>query len=131
MMSILRFEFAFDPVYRLAAAPFGVTGRTAMVLVDPGAGTLSARFGPWRVQTSLDNIDNAEVTGPFRRITTIGPARLSFADRGLTFATNARCGVCLSFAAPVAGMEPTGRLRHPNLTVTVADAPGLVAALRR
>jgi hypothetical protein len=36
----------------------------------------------------------------------------------------------VSFADPVSGMEPTGRLRHPNLTVTVADPDGLAAALR-
>jgi len=29
----------------------------------------------------------------------------------------------------VTGLEPTGRLRHPGLTVTVADVHGLAEAL--
>jgi hypothetical protein len=128
-MSALRFGFAFDPLYRLAGLPFGVTASTALVVVDPDRGTLLARFGPWRVETSLANVTGVELAGPYRRITTIGPARLSFADRGLTFATNNRRGVCVSFADPAPGIEPTGRLRHPNLTVTVADPDGLAAAL--
>jgi len=130
-MGTLRFGFAFDPLYRLAGLPFGVTASTAEVVVDHDRGMLSARFGLWRVRTSLTNVTGVELAGPYRRVTTIGPARLSFADRGLTFATNNRRGVCLTFADPVAGIEPTGRLlRHPNLTVTVADPEGLAAALR-
>jgi hypothetical protein len=129
-MSALRFGFAFDPIYRLAGLPFAITPGTAVVRVNPADGTLFVRFGPWRVETSLANVTGVELAGPYRRITTIGPARLSFADRGLTFATNNRRGVCVSFADPVSGIEPTGRLRHPNLTVTVADPDGLAAALR-
>jgi hypothetical protein len=126
-VGVQRFGFAFDALFRAAALPFGVTPSTAVVVLDNGA--FRARFGPWRVSTPLANIVAAEVTGPYRRIKTAGPARLSFSDRGLTFATNSRRGVCLTFAQPVAGLEPTGRLRHPNLTVTVADPAGLVAAL--
>jgi len=37
--------------------------------------------------------------------------------------------VCICFREPVTGLDPTGRLRHPGLTVTVADVDGLVAAL--
>jgi hypothetical protein len=60
---------------------------------------------------------------------TIGPAHLSFTDRGLTMATNGDRGVCIRFREPVAGIEPTGRIRHPGLTVTVADCDGLLARL--
>lgn len=130
-MSAHQFGFAFDPSYRVAALAFGISPRTAVVVVDAGQRTLVARFGPWQVCTALDNITGTQLSGPFQRIKTIGPARLSISDRGLTFATNPRHGLCLSFADPVPGLEPTGRLRHPNLTVTVADPDGLAVALRR
>jgi hypothetical protein len=37
----------------------------------------------------------------------------------------------VSFVEPVPAIEPTGRLRHPGATVTVADPDALAAALRR
>lgn len=123
------FEFRFEPTYRAAALAFGVTPRTAEVTV--GDDTVAARFGPWRVRTPLSNVADVEITGPFSLVKTIGPAHLSLADRGLTFATNRQRGVCLRFRDPVAGMEPTGRLRHPGLTVTVADCDGLAQLLRQ
>jgi hypothetical protein len=94
-----------------------------------GEGELRARFGPWRVRTALDNIVGTTPTGPYTFIKTGGPARLSFSDHGLTFATNGERGLCIQFAEPVTGLDPTGRLKHPGLTVTVADIPGLAAAL--
>ena len=30
-------------------------------------------------------------------------------------------GVCIRFAEPVRGMDPMGKIRHPGLTVTVAE----------
>lgn len=95
------------------------------------ATTLLARFGPWVVRTPLTNVVDATVSGPYATAKTIGPAHLSFSDQGLTFATNGDRGVCLSFEQPVAGMDPLGLLRHPGLTVTVADPEALVDALRR
>jgi len=88
-----------------------------------------ARYGFWRLETEVANIAGTEVTGPYRLLTTIGPARLSLADRGLTFASNRRRGLCVRFHRPVAGLEPTGRLRHRGLTVTVADVDALAGAL--
>lgn len=122
------FPFAFDPRYRAAALLLGVRPSTARVTV--GGGVLDARFGPWHVTTPLANVAGAEVSGPYSLLKTVGPAHLSFADRGLTFATNGERGVCIRFHEPVRGIEPTGRLRHPGLTVTVADCDGLLAALR-
>ena len=52
----------------------------------------------------------------------VGP---SLADRGVTFATNSRRGLCVSFVEPVHGIEPTGVLRHPAATVTVFVWPGV------
>jgi hypothetical protein len=124
-----RFAFKFDPGYRRAARPFGVTPDRAWV--DVTVGELSARFGPWRVHTPLENVTGAEITGPYKFAKTAGPARLGITDRGLTFATNGDRGVCISFASPVRGIDPFGLIRHPELTVTVADVQGLASLLAR
>ena len=123
-----KFLFRFTRTYRLAGLPFGVTPGTSGVVLSNGE--LTARFGPWRVRTGLDNVASAEPTGPFRLLKSAGPGRLSLSDLGLTFATNPDQGVCIRFHRPVAGIEPTGLLRHPGLTVTVADCDALIAALR-
>jgi hypothetical protein len=122
-----RFAFRFDPRYRRAARPFGITPDNAWVEVDQGR--LSARFGPWHMSTPLGNVKGVEVTGPYRFVKTAGPARLGITDRGLTFATNGDRGACISFVTSVRGIEPLGVLRHPELTVTVDDVDGLVRAL--
>lgn len=122
-----RFGFAFDPKMAVAALPFGVTPLTARVEVVDGE--LHARFGPWSVHTSLDNIESAEVTGPYSWPKVIGPPHLSFRDRGVTFATNADRGVCIRFREPVTALLPGGLLRHPGLTVTVDRPEELVAVL--
>ena len=83
------------------------------------------------VRTPLSNVAWVEVTGPYRWWKVIGPARGSFADRGLTFATTTRGGVCLGFHEPVPGIEPSGRVLHPGLTVTVADPEAVAAEIRR
>ena len=51
-------------------------------------------------------------------------------DRGLTFAGTDRAGVCISFRDPVRGVEPFGFVRHPALTVTVAEPDALIEVLR-
>ena len=60
------------------------------------------------------------MTGPYRWYRAIGP-RLSLADHGLTFGTSAARGVCLLLREPVPGIDPLGVIRHPGLTLTVAD----------
>ena len=126
-MSSDRIPFAFDARYRVAARPFGVTPRSAYVELDDDR--FLARFGPWVVDTPRSNLRSAGVTGPYGLLRTIGPAHLSAADRGLTFATNGRAGVCLQFHEPVAGIDPVGLIRHPGLTVTVEDPEALAAEL--
>lgn len=124
-----RFAFAFDPAYRMASIMFGVTPNRAWVQV--GGEHLEVSFGPWRVRTPLDNLVGVQTSGDYQWFKTMGPARLSLADHGLTFATNRNQGVCIRFAEPVAGIDPMGTIRHPGLTVTVADPRGLVDALRQ
>lgn len=123
---IERFDFAFDHIFELVARPLGIGPDSAWVEV--GEGVLSVRFGRWVVQTDLDNVESAVLTGPYSLPKVIGPPHLSFRDRGITFATNAQRGVCIHFREPVRGFEPTGRFHAPALTVTVEDAEGLVAA---
>jgi hypothetical protein len=122
-----RFTFRFTPGYQRAARPFGITPATAEAVVD--ATRLAVRFGPWRLSTPLKNIACVEVTGPYAFWKTAGPARLAVTDRGLTFATNSERGVLVSFHRPVAAIEPTGLLRHPELTLTVSDIDGLIRRL--
>ena len=107
---------------------FGIGVATAWV--DVGDRMLDARFGPWRVFTPVANISHVAVTGPYAFWKTAGPARLAITDRGLTFATNGDRGVLISFRTPVRGLDPLGVLRHPELTVTIADVDGLAELLR-
>jgi hypothetical protein len=123
-----RFEFAWADSYRRPARLFGITPTNAWVEV--GDTELDARFGAWRVKTPLSNIDDVEVTGPYRFFKTAGPARLAITDRGLTFASNGQRGVRISFREPVRGLIRSGVLRHPELTVTVADVDGLARRLQ-
>lgn len=122
-----RLPFAFAPAYRLPALALGITPRTAWVDVDEER--LYVRFGPWSLRTSRRNIASVEVTGGFAFLKTAGPPHLSLADRGITFATNGAEAVCLAFHEPVRGIEPTGLLRHPGATLTVADPATLYAIL--
>jgi hypothetical protein len=121
------FPFRFAAAYRLPALLFGVTPRTAEVCVDDVM--LRITFGLWRVRTPLTNVVSTTHTGPFSLIKTIGPAHLSFADRGLTCATNSKQGLCIRFAKPVRGIDPLGLVRHPAVTVTVNDCDGLAQTL--
>jgi hypothetical protein len=121
------FDFRFVAPFFAAGVPLGITPWTTGV--ELAYGELAVRFGPWRVQTQLSNVRSAEPSGPYRYAKTVGPAHLSFVDHGLTFATNRDLGLCIRFGEPVTGIEPFGRIRHPALTVTVADVQGLQAAL--
>ena len=122
-----RFGFAFEPRMAPFAAAVGVTPFTAHVEVTKGE--LRIRFGPWSLRTPVANVEAATVTGPYAFPQVVGPPRLSLADRGVTFATTTRRGVCLRFREPVAAALPFGLLRHPALTVTVDRPEELAAAL--
>lgn len=123
------FEFAFTRAYRLPALLFGVTPATARLALDEDR--LRVRFGPWRLDTPRDNVAGWEETGGFAFLKTAGPAHLSLADRGVTFATNPDRAVCVRFHEPVKVLDPTGRLRHPAVTMTVAEPDLLITELAR
>jgi hypothetical protein len=113
--------FPFEVDYPLAHVGrlFGVQPERARLELTRDE--LSAIFGMWRVDTPLSNIEQMEVSGPYNLVKVIGPARLSLADGGLTFATNPSRGLCLVFREPVAGLLPLPWVRHGSLTVTVAE----------
>jgi len=130
-VAISRYPFAFTLAYRLAALAFGITPGRAVVLVDEDAHVFTARFGWWQVRTALENVAATELSGPYRVLKTIGAAHVSLVDRGLTMASNPHRGLCIRFHEPVPGIAPTGLVRHPALTATVADCNGLAATLAR
>ncbi len=90
---------------------------------------LTVLFGRWSLTTPVSNIADVAVTGPYTWWKVAGPAHLSMADRGVTFATTDERGVCISFVEPVRALDPLGVITHPNCTVTVADVDGFVEAL--
>ena len=123
----VRFAFLFDPVFLALGAPVGVLPQTTSVELD--GDELRVRFGPWSLRTPRDNIAGAEVTGPYKLWRVAGGPHLSFKDRGVTFATNARQGACVRFHEPVTGLLPWGLLRHPAATLTVTNPTDLVRRL--
>jgi hypothetical protein len=121
------FPYAVDLKLAPFWAPFGVRPSKDGVKLTEDA-RFVATFGFLKVETPLDNIDDAHVTTGYRWWTAAG-ARLSFADDGLTFGTNVAGGVCVHFRERVrSALRPSG---HSALTVTVADLDGLTEALRR
>jgi hypothetical protein len=125
----MRFDFRFAPSYRPVALVLGVTPRTAYVdLTDAG---LAVYFGLWRLCTPLTNLEGVERSGGFSYLKSAGPPHFSFADHGITFATNGDDAVCVRFREPVKLLDPTGRIRHPGATLTVADPAAFEAELHR
>ncbi|WP_353951696.1 hypothetical protein V6K52_19045 [Knoellia sp. S7-12] len=122
-----RFEFAFAPAYRLPGLLFGIRPGTAHVTVTDDE--LQVRFGLWSLVTPRANIATTEISRDFSWLKTAGPPHLSFADRGVTFATNGERALCVRFLEPVAGIDPTRTIRHPGATLTVADPESLQRAL--
>jgi hypothetical protein len=97
--------------------------------VEVDSRNFEARFGPWHLSTTIANITDVAITGPYRFVKTAGPARLAITDRGLTFATNGDRGVLISFRVPVQGLDPLGVIRHPELTVTLVDVDQFASRL--
>lgn len=121
------FEFAFESRMRPFSLLAGVTPGNARVELDDRH--LTVRFGRWTLRTPLANVANAQITGPYTWWKVAGPAHLSLADGGITFATTTAGGACLSFHEPVPALVPGSAIRHPAATVTVSDPRALAAAL--
>jgi len=120
-----HFPYRYDPRLAPMWLPFRAFPGTQGVTVTED-GRLVARYGPFRVDAPLSIVQDAHITGPYRWWTAVG-ARLSMADDGLTFGTNADTGVCIHFEPPI--HRVVGLRDHSALTVTVADTQGLIAAI--
>ena len=101
-------------------ATFKALGASVLVYAETTGSVQS------RIDAPLSQIQGAHVTGPYRWWTAVG-ARLSLADDGLTFGTNATQGVCIHFEPRI--HRVLGLRDHSALNVTVEDCEGLVAAL--
>ncbi len=119
------FRFADPPAWAKAPlAALGVSDRDGVAVSDD---TITATYGRFQLSAARSQIAGAESTGPYRSLMSVG-LRLSLRDDGITFGTSGASGVCIRFDPPVpkvVGWRPT----HSGLTVTVADAAGLVTAL--
>ena len=121
------FEFAFESRLKPLSLVAGVTPGNARVELDDEH--LTVRFGRWTLRTPLANVAGTERTGPYTWWKVAGPAHLSLADGGITFATTTAAGVCVAFHEPVPALVPGSMVRHPAATITVADPQALIAAL--
>jgi len=122
-----RFPFAFDPRFQRLLGLLGIRPSNSEVVLTDTAFT--ARFGRFRAHTPVTNLKDVQITHDYRWFKAIGP-RGSAADRGASFGSNTRAGVCVCFHEPITALMGRWQ-RHPALTVTVADPGGLAAAIRR
>jgi hypothetical protein len=109
----LRFAFAVDPRIAPVARLIGVTPEQAAVEVDEGE--LRVRFGPWSLQTPVDNVAAA------------GDALVPLGWP--TFTTRLGGAVRIQFKERVRGPLPFGLLPTRSVTVTVEDPQKLLDAL--
>lgn len=121
------FEFDFDAKFMAPLVAFGATPMSSGVTLSDD-GRLIARFGFTTMETEVSNITGIELSGPYRALKAIG-IRLSLTDRGLTFGSNTREGVCIKFATPVTASPPWGTIKHPGLTLTLKDRDRFAAAI--
>lgn len=108
-------------------ALIGVKPSNSEVVID--GDEMRVRFGRWKLRTPVRNVVGFETSGPYKWYRAIG-ARGSFKDRGLTFGSTTRGGICVRFAEPISALVPGDMMPHPGMTVTVTDVEGLAAALR-
>ena len=115
----IRLQRALWPILLL----FGVRRGSAFVNID--GDRVEARFGFYGAETTLANIKNWDLTGPYRWWSAVG-VRATLGKRELTFGGSAHGGLCLHFREPVR----IARLSIADLYLTVDDLEGLGAALR-
>ncbi len=119
--------FAFAPKYQPALALLGIRPDNSMVTTsDEG---FEARFGHLSVKTPWSNVKGTQITRNYTAIKAIGP-RGSFKDRGATFGSNLDAGLCVCFHKGVTALAGP-LVKHPGLTVTVADVEGLQAEIEK
>ena len=123
-MSHQFFPYELDRRWKPVFVALGL-GRDDGVYVGDDR-SLRITFGRVGIDTTLDNVDHTQITGPHRWYTAVG-LRLSFADDGITFGTNHHRGLCIEFVERVPrviGFKP-----HSAVWVSVADPEGLADAI--
>lgn len=123
-MATQHFPYRFDRAWAPLFFALRVRDTDGVDVTDDGR--LVATYGRSRVETPLSNILKTEVTGPHRVYTAVG-LRLSMTDDGITFGTNHRKGLWITFRERVP--RQLGWRDHSLLWVSVADPEGLAAAL--
>jgi len=123
------YPFRFSGLVGALARVFGVRADRAHASIS-NDGVLTVRYGRWVAATPVANLRSIDVTGPYAKLKVAGPPRLSFADGGVTFATNQDRGVCITFHEPVSALLPFGLLGHPSLTFTVDQPEQFTVRLR-
>ncbi len=120
------FPYRFDDRWRPLFVALGVK-RTHGVTIT-AEGKLRATYGRWSIETPVSNIDHTEVTGPHRWYTAVG-LRLSGTDDGVTFGTDRRAGLAITFVRKVPRV--IGPRDHSALWVSVAEPEELAALIGR
>ncbi len=123
-MSEQFFPYRVDRRWKALFALVRLRDTDGVTITDDGR--LIATYGFARVETSVDNVDHTEVSGPHRWYTAVG-LRLSFSDDGLTMGTNHERGLCIAFVERVP--KVIGFRDHSALWVSVDDPEGLADAL--
>ena len=123
-MSERFFPYRFDDRWKPLFVTLRVKRDDGVTITDDGR--LIITYGWARIETTVDNVDHIDITGPHRWYTAVG-LRLSLRDDGITFGTNHRRGVCIGFVEKVP--KVIGFRDHSAVWVSVDDPEGLAAAL--
>ena len=115
----IRLEWRFWPILVL----YGVRPGAAFVRLD--GDRVVARFGFYRAETALANVERWDITGPYRWWRAVG-VRITAGRPEVTFGGAAHGGVCLHLRAPI---RVARFLRVRNFYVTVDDLKGFGRAL--
>lgn len=111
--------YRFEPRVALWNRLSSIRADTSRVTVDQQR--LVATFGPWTVNTTVDNVVNATITGPYRTWRVAGPARIELAGFCI------RSAFSRSWQEPAgsvpAEMPPSSSLSLPNCAEAQGDQP--------
>jgi hypothetical protein len=120
------FPYRLDNRWKPLFALLGVSENDGVQVTSDGE--LRATFGRNFIETTVENVDHTEVTGPHRWYTAVG-LRLSLAkgDDSITFGTNHELGLSIAFKHKIPRV--IGFRDHSTLWVSVADPEGLAAAI--
>lgn len=124
---MVQFGFAIESKYAPLLLAFGVRKDAAWLRIDDDR--LEVKFGLFGLATPLENVTGYQLSGDYKAYRAIG-IRTSLKDRGVTFGSTTKRGLCMTFAEAVT-VKPGIGLDHPGMTVTVDDVDGLAAELER